>query len=240
MTLRILVLAVLLAAPLAHAEAVTLDCAIPADFNGPPGDLPRVSSALADGHFDILAIGTATMVGPEVAFPYRMLSALQDARPEARITLSVESQRGLTAADQLAMMRAALASRHYALVVWQTGTVEAVRNLSVTDFGETLSQGAGLARQAGADLLLVDAQFSRFLAAKANIEPYEAVLRQAATLPDVQLFRRYDLMRSWVAEGGIDLEQTTADNRLATTEKLHRCLGEALAGVVLSGASHVK
>ena len=133
-------------------------------------------------------------------------------------------------------IRAELKRRPYNLVIWQTGTVEAVRNTSPGDFSNTLAEGAELVTAAGADLMLVDMQFSRFLRANANIDPYEEALQQASSLPGVVLFHRYDLMRSWVADGRIDLERADRANRQAVAEQMHLCLGRAVARLVLDGA----
>ena len=154
--------------------------------------------------------------------------------------LDVESERGMTASEQLERMRVAVARHPFHLVLWQTGTVEAVKNLSSADFGDILADGASLAATSHADLILVDPQFSRLLRANANVEPYRSALQKAATLPDVLLFRRYDLMRAWVDDGTIDLERAKLPDRMATAERLHLCLGEAIGRVVLEGAAHVK
>ena len=122
------------------------------------------------------------------------------------------------------------------MVIWQTGTVEAVRNIASGQFYQTLSDGATAVNEAGADLVLVDPQFSRFLHANANLDPYNQALQQIAAQPDVILFRRFDLMRHWATEGQIDLERTQRGQRLKAVEALHACLGEALARMVIASS----
>jgi hypothetical protein len=244
MRLRFLALIAVLGAPITHAEALSPDCGAPAEITDNVGSLPNVAQAVANKSLAILAVGSATMQGPDHAppdfsFPHRMLQSLRASRPDLQITLDVESQRGLTAAQQLEKMRVAISRHPYRLVLWQTGTVEAVRNLSPGDFADTLADGASLVHGAGADLMLIDPQFSRFLRANANVDPYQAALQQEAAQQDVALFHRYDLMRFWVANGRIDLERVKPEDRFATAEKLHICLGAALSRVVLVGVSHV-
>ena len=70
-----------------------------------------------------------------------------------------------------------------------------------------LQEGIDRARDAGADVVLVDPQFSRFLRANADLDPYEAALQQVSAMPGVVLFRRFDVMRSWAEDGEIDLER---------------------------------
>ena len=51
------------------------------------------------------------------------------------------------------------------------------------------------------------------------------------------LFRRYALMQAWAASGQIDLERTSPKDRARMAERLHTCLGNELAALVLSGAA---
>lgn len=172
----------------------------------------------------------------ERSFPGQMSKALQEAVAGAEVRITTRGGKGLTAAEMLDILRSELASRPYQLVIWQTGTIEAVRNLPPGEFAATLSEGAALAQAAKADLVLVDPQFSRFLQTNTNIDPYGQVFQQVATMPGVMLFRRYDLMRIWVNEGQIDLERTPRSERQRTIDVLHRCLGTHLARLILNAA----
>ena len=55
-------------------------------------------------------------------------------------------------------------------------------------------------------------------------------------MPDVSLFRRFDLTQAWVSNGQIDLERVGRDKRDTTIALLNTCLGHALARYVLAGA----
>ncbi len=172
----------------------------------------------------------------ERAFPRQMAKALQVAVPGVDVRLTVRGGRGLTAAEMLSLIRSSLAERSYQLVIWQTGTVEAVRNTPPGEFAQLLSEGAEVVQQAQADLVLIDPQFSRFLQTNSNLEPYEQAFQQLASMPGVLLFRRFDLMRAWANDGQIDLERTAKSDRKRVVEVLHACLGSHLARMVLAGA----
>ena len=172
----------------------------------------------------------------ERAFPQQMAAALRAAVPGADVRVTVRGGRGMSATAMLEMLRAEWAARSYQLVIWQTGTVEAVRNLPPADFAQTLSDGAALVQDAGADLVLVDPQFSRFLRTNTNLDPYAQALQQVAAMSGVLLFRRYDLMQTWVNEGQIDLERTPKAERQKAVEALHACLGAHLARLLLISA----
>jgi hypothetical protein len=225
----------------APASDVPAACAAPADITANDTTLPHVAAALAPGKtLDILAVGSATMLGPgggaEGSFPYRMAQFLRAAVPGATIRMDVHSGRGLTAADMLATITSQLKTHRFQLVLWQTATVEAVRNLPPEEFFQTLSDGIDRAHEVSADLIMIDPQFSRFLHANANLDPYEQTMAQVAGQPDVMLFRRFDLMRHWVDAGQIDLERVNRGDRQKTADLLHECLGRALAQLILQTA----
>ena len=173
----------------------------------------------------------------EAAFPLQMAQALQARMPGLQVKMTVRGGRGMLATDMLDIIRSELASTHYDLVIWQTGTVEAVRNVPAGAFYQTLSDGAAAVSSASADLVLVDPQFSRFLHANADVDPYAQALQETADQPGIVLFHRFELMRHWSGTGQIDLERTPKAQRLATVEQLHACLGQALAKFVTASAN---
>ena len=236
----------------ARAEATAPPaCDQPAEFTTPSAPLAAVASALArKAPVEILALGSGSTVGegggssgpvftfktPAASFPYRMLEALQELRPSAQFYLTVKGARNITAEAMLSAMRQELASHHFDLILWQTGTVEAVRGLRPDALNGVLQEGVAAAAEAHADVVLIDPQFSRFLRANTDLTPYEAVLEQAAGMPDVTLFHRFDLTQLWVGNGQIDLERVEHDQRDKTVALLNTCLGQALARYVLTGA----
>ena len=209
-----------------------------------PGALPRVAAALKAGRLDVLAIGSATVMGArgrvEGSFSDRMVQQLRAAAPGAEIHLTVQGERGLTASGMLAGLRHQLAGKDFALVVWQTGTVEAARRLPPEDFARTLDAGADAVHTAGADLLLVDPQYSRMLQAHTTLGPYRETMQQAARRHAAVFFSRFDLIRQWVEAGQLDLESAAKPEREKMSERLNACLGEALAQTVLRAAGLVR
>ena len=139
------------------------------------------------------------------AFPSRMARALEASIPGLKVVVVVRGGRGMMASDMLALLREELARGSYQLVLWQTGTVEAVRNSAPGDFAQTLANGAEAVEAAHANLILIDSQYSRFLQTNSNMDPYSQALQTTAALPGVLLFHRFDLMHAWVTDGQIDL-----------------------------------
>ena len=226
---------------------------MPTDLIVPSAPLDNVAAALRKGSLNILALGSGSTVGdsggsggpalkvqtPEHSFPYQMLEMLRSMRPGLHFNLAVRGGRSMTAEQMLPILRRELAGKQYQLVLWQTGTVEAVHGVRPDALRGVLQDGADAADAARADLVLIDPQFSRFLRANADIDPYETVLEQMTSTPAVTLFHRYDLTEEWVNSGQVDLERAGRELRDKTVMLLNDCLGQALAHYVLSaGAEH--
>jgi acyl-CoA thioesterase I len=226
-------------------------CEMPPDLTTPVDKLPHVATALAQDNLSILALGSGSTVGdaggssgpafafhaPEASFPHKMVDALQAMRPGVRFQLTIKGGRNMMAETMLPILRQELADHRYELVIWQTGTVEAVHGLRPDELRAVLEDGAEAVEKASADLVVVDPQFSRFLRANVDLGPYETVLQQVTGGSGSTLFRRFDLTQLWVSNGQIDLERVSRDQRDRTIGLLNTCLGEALARFVLEGAS---
>jgi hypothetical protein len=252
--LPVLLLGLLLTAT-AWAQPVAggkLPCEIAAEFTDASAPLPAVAAALAAGRpVEILALGSGSTVGergtasgtafagktPGASFPYRMTDSLHALRPASRFNLTVAGARNMSADEMLTPLTDQLAARHYDLLIWQTGTVEAVRGLRPEVLHDALAQGIAAAAEKHVDVVLVDSQFSRFLRANIDLEPYEWVMQQTAEHDGVGLFRRLALTQAWVNSGEVDLERVERDQREKTVALLNACLGQALAEYVLAGAA---
>lgn len=169
------------------------------------------------------------------AFPQQMAMTLERLVPGVTVKMTVRGGRGLSASDQLKLMSETMDHEKFQLVLWQTGTVEAVRNLPPSEFAQILTDGVEKVAAAQADLVLVDPQFSRFLQTNSNIDAYEQVFQVMGSMPNVLVFHRFDLMRAWVSDSQIDLERTPKAGRLKAVEQLHACLGGQLARLVFGG-----
>ena len=257
--------AIMLLQPAGRAMAADV-CAAPAELTANVSPLPQVAAVLKPGGtLSVLTVGSATVFSPmeslqpgtvtgralglgsgarvgappspsEAAFPLQMAQDLRDAFPGLNVSVLVKGGRGMAATEMLAIIKTELAAHHYDLVIWQTGTVEAVRNMPAGEYYQTLSDGSAAISDAGANLILVDPQFSRFLRANADLEPYARAMEQIAALPGTMLFRRYELMQYWANESQIDLEHTPKGQRVKAVEALHSCLGASLAHMITAAA----
>jgi hypothetical protein len=214
-------------------------CDAPAEILGTGAPLPATARGLAEGHLRVLVVGSASVLGPgtsgsAAAWPAQFEARLKAARPSVRVELTTRGGRGLTAGDMVPLLEATPPPH---LVVWQVGTVEAARGMDPDWLADQLTDGLGRLKERGTDAVLMDQQFSRFLRANSNIDPYQEVIRIAAAGHAIPLYQRYELMRHWAETDRIDLERTPRANRVAVADQLAECVAETLTSLVLDGAA---
>jgi len=207
--------------------------------------MPSVQRGLQPGPLQILVLGSGSVTspgasGPSASWPARLQSLLEARFPGRSVEVAVRGGRGVTVSDHLALLRDGPGGDTPALVLWQAGTVEAVRGLDPDEMGEALRQGAERIRRRGADLIIMDQQFSRFLRSNTNIEPYRDKLRLVAAASGASYFGRYDLMLHWVDSAAVDMERAPRAERTAQTDRLNDCVARALANFIAQGVAEAR
>ncbi|MBW8269552.1 GDSL-type esterase/lipase family protein [Caldovatus aquaticus] len=221
-------------------------CGAPADLLRAGQPLGGVASAIATGRLRILAVGSASVLGPgasdtAASWPRRLEALLRERLPHVEVVVEVRGGRGLTATDQWALIAEAL--RHGPrpdLVIWQAGATEAARGLPVDSLTEGLLPGLDRLRTLGVDTVVMDLQFSRFLRAHADVNAYREALAMAAAGAEAALFPRYELMRAWAEAERVDVERAPRDRRVAMVDALNDCIARALAEFLLDGVREAR
>jgi hypothetical protein len=121
-----------------------------------------------------------------------------------------------------------------ALVIWQTGTADAIRGVDPEDFRVWLDDGVGKMRAAAADVVFVNMQYSPRIEAMLAVTAYADAMRVVALKREVALFDRFTIMKRWYESGVFDLYGATRSTNVA--ERVHGCLGRLLADMVIDGA----
>lgn len=220
----------------AHANA----CTIPEEIFYFEPTLPRfVASLQGKKPVTVVAIGSASTEGraagePRFAWPEQLGDALRKRFPGVTIAVVNLGKRRQTAEDMAARFAKEVLPLEPKLVVWETGTVDAVRGTDIDTFRETLETGLIDLRPA-TDVVLMDTQFSRRTNAMIDFEPYERAMRLIADVNDVPLYPRHELMRYWSEYGELDLSVAGKEKRKQLAQELYRCIGETLAAFVSRG-----
>lgn len=201
--------------------------------------LPHTAAAIAAKKLDVLVLGAGSSVlpiahGDEVSYPAQLRHALAEALPGVAVKVVTDVKARRTAAAMVKTLAPALAAAKPALVIWQTGTVDAMQGIDSDDFSDTLERGIGLAQAAGADVVLVNSQYSPRTESMIALGAYQEVMRWVALQHELPLFDRFSIMKLWADLGTFDL--TTATNKLDMAEHVHACIGRLLSDLVVEAA----
>ena len=86
-------------------------------------------------------------------------------------------------------------------MIWQAGTVDALRGVEPDDFRISLDQGLEAIAAAGAEVILMNMQYSPRTETMLGVTPYADVMRWVAEQRGIVLFDRLAIMRYWSDEG---------------------------------------
>jgi hypothetical protein len=238
--LGLTLLAGLLAVMSARAEDVPQSCDVPAYLLTSESALPKVADAVKSKRpLEILVIGSrsSTITGTDgSAYPARLQAALQEKLPSIPVNVSVEIQVKKTAEEVTAGLVKLLEGKKPTLVVWQTGTVDAMRSVDPDDFRAAVDEGVAAVQKAGADIVLLNLQYSPRTETMISAPPYLDNMRVVAQEHNVPLFDRFAIMRHWSDAGDFDL--TTTSHGVDLARRVHDCIGRALSKFVID-AAHV-
>jgi hypothetical protein len=235
--LGLIMLAGCLTAASARAEGTTVSCEVPDYLLASESTLPKVAEAIKTGHsLDILVVGSrsSTINSDGNAYPGRLQTALREKLPKLAINLSVEIQARKTAEEVAAGIVKLMEGKRPTLVIWQTGTVDAMRSVDPDDFRGAVDEGVAAMQNAGADVILMNLQYSPRTETMISAPPYLDNMRVVAQQHDVPLFDRFAIMRTWNETGDFDLFSTT--NGIEIAKRVHDCLGRALSTFVIDAA----
>jgi hypothetical protein len=218
------------------------ECEVPASLLPAESDLARAGSEIKDRHrLDISVVGSASsaLSGPDgarFAYPAQLEAALKERLPGNDIKVTAHVLLRQTTAEMAAGLPKILAEDRPALVIWQAGTVDALRGVEPEDFRTSLDQGLDTIAAAGADAILMNMQYSPRTESMLSVSAFADVMRWVGEQRGVVLFDRFAIMHYWSDEGTFDLYAATTGYAMA--RRVHECIGRALASQIIS-AGHL-
>ena len=142
--------------------------------------------------------------------------------------------RAQTTAAMVAGMEKILADDKPALVIWQAGTADAISGVEPEDFRASLDDGVDEIQAAGADVILMNMQYSPRTESMLDVSAYADVMRLVAQQHNALLFDRLAIMHYWNDAGTFDLY--TATKKYDMARRVHDCIGRALASQIINAA----
>jgi hypothetical protein len=244
--MRVVTAAVVAAAMLVAGTALGEErqpCDIPGYLLFGNNELKHVAKVVGtDQRLTIAVVGTGSSIlagpeGPRSAYPARLEAALQRRLPAVAVKVHTLVRTRMIAEDMVRGMGQLLIDEKPDLVIWQCGTIDAMRRVEPENFRAALEEGVETLQKGRADVILMNMQYSPRTETMVALGPYADVMRVVAQQHEIPLFDRLAIMRHWSDTGAFDLYATGKDNVLA--RRVHDCIGRGLAAMIIEDA-HLK
>jgi hypothetical protein len=214
------------------------DCGVPAELTQVDAKLPHLAERINAGlPVKIVAIGGASTTGAaagsaELAYPHRLQEILARRYPSVPITVVNKGVPRQSAHQMLERFPSDVIAEDPVLVIWETGTNDAVRGIEVEDLAAALQTGIDELKARGIDIMLVDMQFSRSTATVIDFERYLDTLHRLGDLNDIYVFPRFEMMRYWSNQNVFNFDGVSKNGRAALAASVYECIARKLAEAI--------
>ena len=222
-------------------------CSAPKGVAKTMGSLPHVASKLiARKPVTIIAFGSSSTQGygsssPEFTYPNRLAAQLRRQYPSADITVVNRGKGGEDAPEMVKRLQTEVIDAHPDLVIWQVGTNAVLRNLDPGETEKLVETGVAQIQAAGADIVLVDPQYSP----RVNERPESArgmvkLLGRIAQLRHVGVFPRFEVMRDWHEKQAIPIDNFVIADGLHMNDWGYACFAQLLGDDIIKSVGQIK
>jgi hypothetical protein len=224
--------------PISAAFGGALPCDVPEELMQVDEKLPHLAERLKAGQpVRIVAVGGASTTGlaagsSDLAYPHRLQEILARWYPSTSITVVNRGVPRQTAQQMLERFSTDVVPEDPVLVIWETGTTDAVRGVGVDDFAATLQNGIDELKAHGVDIMLIDMQFSHGTATVIDFERYLNALHRVGDVNDVNVFPRFEMMRYWSEQNVFNFDGVAKDERAALAARVYECIASKLADAI--------
>jgi hypothetical protein len=214
-------------------------CAVASHLVSVDFPLRKVAAAITDKQLNVDVIGTASSslgepAGVKSAYPARLEVALAHLLPGVAVKVTAYTKPRETAGQMEKDFPRILSADKPSLVVWQTGTVEAMRRTDIDEFSTTLDEGIDAIRARNSDVILINMQYSPRTDSLISVTPYAEAMRFVALQHEIPLFDRFAVMKHWGEMGTFDLNEAT--KKIDTAARVHDCIARLLGTLIVEAA----
>lgn len=227
--------------PAARAQTPSHRCEAPLDLLRLATPLTRVAQRIAAGEpVTIVAIGSSSTAGagastPAGSYPSRLAVELKSHFPRHAINVINRGVGGEEIADMIKRFDKAVVEAKPDLVLWQLGTNSVIRDHPMSEHGVAIRDGLRKIRATGADVVLIDPQFAPKVIAKPDAPRMVELIASTAKQENVDLFRRFDVMKRWAEVDRIPFETFVAPDGLHMNDWSYSCMAKGL-GIAIAEA----
>lgn len=207
---------------------------------------PQATTRLQRGEpLVIVAIGSSSTEGagasaPDRRYPASVQRFLRGRFAGLDIVVHNRGIGGQSASQMLARFDTDLWPLKPHLVLWQTGTIEALRHMPVDILTANLRDGVERIREHGSEVVLINPQYSQSLEKRLPDYPrYVEAMEAFARTAGVALIDRYAAMRlraeAMAKSAATEPQGLLAPDRLHLNDDGYRCLARAVADFIACG-----
>src|SRR3954454_10398124 len=222
-------------------------CLTPKGGSKAMGSLPHVAGKLVAGKpVVIVAFGSSSTAGygassPDFNYPNRLAAQLRRQYPTADISVVNAGKGGEDAPEMMKRLQTAVIDLHPDLVIWQVGTNAVLRNLDPAETANTVEEGITRIQAAGADVVLIDPQYSP----KVNEHAESAgkmmtLLNKTAELRKVGIFPRFAVMKDWHERQAIPIENFVISDGLHMSDWGYASFAQLLGDDIIKSVGQIK
>jgi lysophospholipase L1-like esterase len=230
--------------PAAAANPTTsIACNAPFEFSRFDRPLLRTMRRLASGKpLTVVAIGSSSTAGagassPDASYPNRLAVELRQRFPGHDITVINRGINGEETDNMMARFATDVIAAHPQLVLWQVGTNSVLRDRPLDRHEAELYEGIDELKDADADVVLIDLQFSPAVIAKSETDGMVEQIALAAKNENIDLFRRFAVMRDWHDVQHISFDKFVSPDQLHMNDWSYGCMAKLLGGAIAEAAS---
>ena len=218
-------------------------CSAPAELAHFDHPLLHAMRRLENGKpLTIVAIGSSSTAGagastPAATYPGRLAAELKARFPGRDIAVLNRGVNGEVADDMMARFTNDVIAARPQLVLWQVGTNSVLRDHPLSPHGVELHKGIAELKAAAADVVLIDPQYAPKVLAKSEAPGMIEQIAFEAKEANVDLFRRFAVMRNWHEIQHLGFDVFLSSDRLHMNDWGYACWAKLIAAAIADAAT---
>ena len=226
----------------ARGEPAAPTCDAPFSMIRFTNPLVRVAQRLkSGGPITIVAIGSSSTAGTgasssAASYPSWLAVELTQRFPGHPITVLNRGVGGEEIGDMLERFGTDVIATKPDLVLWQFGTNSVIRDDKLNNHDVAIREGLTKIRSTGADIVLIDPQFTPKVIVKPEATRMVELIASTAKHEDVDLFPRFDVMRRWHEVDHIAFKTFVSPDGLHMNDWSYGCFAKGLGMAIAEAA----
>lgn len=213
-------------------------CKAPKDLVRFTAPLTNIVKAFQAGKLiRVVALGSSSTAGSGASSPHASFPAQLDDELERRFAgwdfkVTNLGVGGQLATDMLERMDKHVLPREPHVVLWQTGVNDAIRDVGVESYKQTLRAGIEKLRRRGIDVILVQMQFYPKSERVQGYKDYLLAMHEVAAREEIPVFRRFSIMKHFIKSGQFTAAQLLSPDLFHMNDLSYGCLAVLMADAI--------